>query len=142
MIEKTIKSTIIFEGRAVNLRVDTVEGPRGVTTREIIDHLPAVTILPFKEPSTLYLIHQFRKAVDQVLIEVPAGCIEHNEDPKQAAHRELQEETGFRASSMNKLGEMYMAPGFCNEYMHIYVAEGLSEGDSSFDEDEWMELKA
>ena len=142
MIEETIQSDIIFEGRAVNLRVDTVKGPNGITTREIIDHSPAVTIMPFQAPDTIYLIHQFRKAVDQVLIEAPAGCIEPSEDPDGAAKRELKEETGFNAESMIKLSEMYMAPGFCNEYMHIYLATDLTKGATNFDVDETMELKA
>ena len=140
MNEKTIKKETIFEGRSVHLTVHTVEGPKGVTTREVIDHSPAVTIIPFQAPDTIYLIHQFRKATEQVLIEAPAGCIEPNEDPDIAAKRELQEETGFDAQVVTKMSEMYMAPGFCNEYMHIYVAEGLREGATNFDHDETMEL--
>lgn len=140
MIEKTIAKELIFEGRAVSLSVHTVEGPNGVTTREVIDHSPAVTILPFKAPDTLYFVHQFRKPTEKVLIEAPAGCIEQNEDPDIAAKRELQEETGFCANRLEKLGEMYMAPGFCNEYMHIYVAQDLIDGETNFDNDETMEL--
>ena len=142
MIEETIKSEHIYSGRVLNLRVDTVKGPNGITTREIVDHSQAVTIIPFKEPDTVYLIHQFRKAVDRILIEAPAGCMELNEVPLKAAKRELQEETGFKAEHFHKLGEMYMAPGFCNEYMHYFVASGLTAGDTSFDADETMELKS
>lgn len=140
MNETTIESTTIYEGRVVTLRVDTVNGPSGITTREIIDHVPAVTILPFNGPDDIWLIHQFRKAVDEVLIEAPAGCMEPHETPLMAAHRELKEETGGVASTMIPVGEMYMAPGFCNEFMTIFLATDLTMGKPSFDHDETMLL--
>ena len=112
MNEKTLQTETIFEGRSVNLKVHTVEGPKGITTREVIYHSPAVTIIPFEAPDTIYLIHQFRKPTEQVLIEAPAGCLDADESPEIGAQRELQEETGYRATSITKLGEMYMAPGF------------------------------
>ena len=142
MIEKTISSESIYKGRILDLRVDTVIGPNGPTTREIIDHAPAVTILPYASENEIYLIHQFRKAVDEVLIEAPAGCIEPNEDTLVAAKRELQEETGFIANSITKVAEMYMAPGFCNEYMTIFLATDLTKGATNFDVDEKMVLKS
>ena len=142
MIEKTISSESIYKGRILDLRVDTVMGPNGPTTREIIDHAPAVTILPYASENEIYLIHQFRKAVDEVLIEAPAGCIEPNEDTLVAAKRELQEETGFIANSISKVAEMYMAPGFCNEYMTIFLATDLTKGATNFDVDETMILKS
>lgn len=141
MNEETIESKIIYEGRILNLRVDTVKGPKGVSQREIIDHSEAVTIIPFEKPDTVYLIHQFRKPTEQVLIELPAGCMEPNEDPTVAAARELKEETGFDAENMSKVGEMYMAPGFCNEYMHFFIAEGLISGETNMDSDEYMEMR-
>jgi ADP-ribose pyrophosphatase len=141
MIETTLSTDWVYKGRILDLKVETVKGPSGVTTREIIDHAPAVTILPYESANEIYLIHQFRKAVNEILIEAPAGCIELGEDPLLAAHRELKEETGFLANSMIHVGEMYMAPGFCNEYMTIFLATGLTPGKTSFDSDETMELK-
>jgi ADP-ribose pyrophosphatase len=140
MIEKTQSSHTIYTGRVLNLRVDTVAGPQGVTTREIVEHAPAVTILPYDSAATIYLIHQFRKAVDEVLIEAPAGCIDPGESPIDAAHRELKEETGFVAEKCTLMGEMYMAPGFCNEYMHIFLATDLTAGPTAFDDDETMTM--
>ncbi len=142
MIERTLKSETVFSGRVINVRVDTVEGPNGITTREIVDHAHAVTIIPFEAPNTVYLIHQFRKPVEQILIEAPAGCMEKGEDPLNAAKRELQEETGFQSSDIMKVGEMYMAPGFTNEYMHFFIATGLTNGETNFDQDETMELRS
>lgn len=141
MIEKTLSSKTIYNGRILDLRVDTVEGPKGIATREIVDHAAAVTIIPFKAPDQVVLIHQYRKAVEQILIEAPAGCMEPNEDAHTAAIRELKEETGFSANTLTKVGEMFMAPGFCNEYMHYYIAEELTGGETCFDEDEIMEVK-
>tara|TARA_A100001015_G_scaffold225334_1_gene254302 strand:- start:3990 stop:4514 length:525 start_codon:yes stop_codon:yes gene_type:complete len=141
MNEKTIKSEHIYSGRIIDVRVDTVEGPNGQTTREIVDHAHAVTIIPFQAPDIVYLVHQFRKPVEQVLIEAPAGCIEKDEDPNIAAIRELKEETGFHNGQLKKVGEMYMAPGFTNEYMHYYIATNFMEGNTNFDSDETMELR-
>ena len=140
MNEKTIQSKQIFTGNIVSLRVDTVEGPNGITTREIIDHVPAVSILPFKAPDTIFLIKQFRKATEQILIEVPAGCINNNEPPLEAAKRELQEETGFIANTITPICEAYMAPGFCNEYIHFFIATNLAKAKTKFDQDEYIEL--
>ena len=141
MNEETIDSKLIYEGKILSLRVDTVKGPNGVSKREIIDHSQAVTIIPYQKPGSIYLIHQFRKPTEQILIELPAGCMESNEEPIVAAARELKEETGFTASSLTKVGEMYMAPGFCNEYMHFYIAEELKSGETDMDLDEYMEMK-
>ena len=140
MIEKTIESEIIYKGKALNLRVDTIEGPAGTGKREIIEHSQAVTIIPFQEPDTIYFIRQFRKATEQVLIEFPAGCIEDGEAPEKAALRELKEETGLIADQCQKLVEMYMAPGFCDEYMHVYIVQGLTMGETNMDEDECIDV--
>ena len=142
MNEKTIKTDWIYKGKILDLRVATVEGPNGITTREIIDHAPAVTVLPYHSKQEIFLIHQFRKPVEEILIEAPAGGIEKNEDPFVAAKRELQEETGFLAQSLTKVGEMYMAPGFCNEYMTIFLATDLTMTETNFDSDEIMALKS
>lgn len=141
MIEKTVSSKKIYSGRVVSLTVHTVEGPNGRTTREVVDHVPAVTIIPFQPPDTIYLIRQFRKATENVLIEAPAGCMNPNESPEQAAMRELAEETGLTAQSWRRVGDMYMAPGFCNEYMHVFLAQGVSQGSTQFDSDEYMECQ-
>ena len=141
MKEETIHSKQIFKGNILNLRVDTVKGPNGITTREIIDHVPAVSILPFVPPNTIYLIHQFRKPTETILIEVPAGCMDQNETPLEAAKRELHEETGFISDKLIPICEAYMAPGFCNEYMHFFLATNLKKDKTNFDHDEMIELK-
>ncbi|MGC6367740.1 MAG: NUDIX hydrolase [Candidatus Marinamargulisbacteria bacterium] len=142
MEEKTVSSKLIYNGKKLRLRVDQVEASFGKSEREIIEHPPAVTILPFDSADSIYLIHQYRKAIDQIIIEAPAGCIEPNEDPYDAAIRELKEETGFTSNKLIKVAEMFMAPGFCNEFMTLFLATDLTSGKTSFDFDESMELKS
>jgi ADP-ribose pyrophosphatase len=89
----------------------------------------------------VYLIKQFRTPVGLDLIEVPAGLINPQEDPKLAAERELKEETGFTADTLHYCGQSYPAPGFCNELLHFYVATGLTLGKTNFDDDEFIECQ-
>ncbi|MFC1751876.1 NUDIX hydrolase [Thermoproteota archaeon] len=141
MRETTINSEILFTGKILKLRKETVLLPNGIqSTREIIDHAPAVVILPFQPPDTVYLVRQFRKAIDTVILEVPAGIIHNEEAPLDAAKRELQEETGFSASNWIELGGAYPSPGFCNEYMHFFLAKDLMFVKQSPDEDELIEV--
>lgn len=140
--EKTVASKPIFDGRIVRLKVDTVELVDGTqSTREIVDHDPAVVILPLDKNGNMYLINQYRKPIEQELLEVPAGIVNPNEDFLDAAKRELKEETGFSAAKWTFMGKAYPAPGFCNELLYFYIAEELESGETNFDEDERIELR-
>ncbi len=124
--ERTLSSEQVFEGRAVKLRVDRVEKPGGrQTTREIVEHSDAVAIIALEGDDVL-LVRQFRKAVGQTLLEVPAGGIEPGEEADQCVHRELQEETGYFPQKVERLGGFYAAPGYCTEYLHLYLATELT----------------
>ena len=115
--EKTVKTEEIFQGRAVKLRVDTVEKPSGArTTREIVEHSNCIAVVVVDEDNKVILVRQFRKPVEEELLEIPAGGIEPGETPDQAACRELQEEIGFRPNTLEDLGGFYAAPGYCTEY--------------------------
>ena len=105
------------------------EGP-GVKTkeREVVRHPGAVAILPLLDDGRVCLIRNRRLSVDQELIELPAGTLEPGEDPAAAAHRELLEETGYRADRLTKLHEFFLSPGILDERMHLYLAEGLTAG--------------
>lgn len=140
--EKTIASDSIFEGHIVRLKVDTVELSDGThSTREIVDHDPAVVILPLDSNGKMHLIRQYRKPIESEMLEVPAGIVNPNEDFLDAAKRELKEETGFSATKWTPVGKAYPAPGFCNELLYFYIAEGLVSGETDFDEDERIELE-
>ena len=140
MEEKTLASTVLYEGQIIKVRRDRVLLPNGQEShREIVDHEPAVVILPVDAEGRFHLIRQFRKPLENVLIEAPAGLINPGEDPLVAAKRELLEETGLTALSWTPLYEGYPTPGFCNELYHLYLAEDLSEGTTSFDDDEYVE---
>lgn len=140
LTEKTISRREIFQGRIVKLRVDTVSLPDGrESTREIIEHAGAVAIVALDKEGQIIMVRQYRKPVEQVLLEIPAGTMEANEDPLLCAQRELREETGFSAGSWQKILSYYSAPGFTDEYLHLYLATDLSEGEVEPDEDEFVE---
>ena len=124
--EKTLSSRLIYDGRAVKLRVDTIQMPDGrETTREIVEHSDCVAIVAVDNKDNILLVNQFRKAVERELLEIPAGGIDDDEDPEAAVIREMQEETGFMPRKVERLGGFYSAPGYCTEYLHLYLATDL-----------------
>ena len=141
MKEKILSSEIFYEGRVVkSLRKDSVMLPDGmVSDREIVEHDPAVVILPFISPSEILLIKQYRHSVKEVLIECPAGVKESGETDLESAQRELMEETGFTAKRWQAVGKIYPAPGFCNEMLSLFFAMDLIEGQKKLDDDERIE---
>ncbi|WP_034327396.1 NUDIX hydrolase [Alkaliphilus transvaalensis] len=141
MDEKTVKSERIYEGKVINLRVDMVELPdRKYSKREIVEHSGAVGIVAITQEGKLLLVKQFRKPVEEILIEIPAGRIETEEDPKDTAIRELKEETGYGARKVSKMLDFYTSSGFSNEVLHIFLAEDLVAGECCPDEDEYIEV--
>lgn len=113
----------------------------GVLAREIIVHPGAVTIIPLLDDGRVCLIRNFRAAVNETLIELPAGTLEPQEPPLGTAIRELAEETGYRAKHVEKIHEFYMSPGIMNERMHLFVATGLTLGETNLDEGEQIEVQ-
>ena len=107
--------------------------------RATIQHPGAVTILPMVDREHVCLIRNYRIAVRETLIELPAGTLEPNEDPQFAAVRELAEETGYRAGHIQRLGQMLMSPGILNERMHIFLATELTPGPLDLQPDEEIE---
>ncbi|MBU2608569.1 MAG: NUDIX hydrolase [Chloroflexi bacterium] len=126
MSEKTLSSETIYDGRAVKLRVDTVEMSGGrQTTREIVEHSDCVAVVAIDDEDNVMLVSQFRQAVENELLEIPAGGIEPGEDPPAAVSREMQEETGYYPHKLERLGGFYSAPGYCTEFLHLYLATDL-----------------
>jgi ADP-ribose pyrophosphatase len=138
---RTIHSEYIYRGRVVTLRIDTVMLPDGrLIKREVVEHRGAVAIVPILDTKTVLLIRQFRQAVGETLLEIPAGTLEDDEDPDSCAARELEEETGYRAGSLQRLFSQYLAPGYSNEVLHVYCARDLTCSSARPDVDEEIEL--
>ncbi|MBM3167072.1 MAG: NUDIX hydrolase [Chloroflexi bacterium] len=125
-MEKTISSKVVYEGRALKLRVDTVLKPDGkTTTREIVEHKDCVAVVVLDHKDNVIMVRQYRKAVGKHLLEIPAGSIDDGEQPIAAVRRELQEEIGYLPNKIDKLGGFYSTPGYCSEYLHLYMASYL-----------------
>jgi len=124
--EKKLATQQIYKGRAVNIRVDTVEKAGGTkTTREVVEHSDCVAVVALDEQGNILLVRQFRHAVDRFLLEIPAGGIDPGEEPTDSVRRELQEEIGYFPREIDKLGGFYATPGYGTEYLHCFVATDL-----------------
>jgi ADP-ribose pyrophosphatase len=143
LVEKTIAKEKIFDGKVIDLYVEDVLLPNGKTSkREIIKHPGAVAIIAVTNEGKIVLVRQYRKAMERVLVEIPAGKLEKGEEPELTARRELEEETGYKCEEMHHLISFYTSPGFADELVHLYVAENLSklESSASLDEDEFVDV--
>src|SRR5207248_3073308 len=109
--------------------------------REIVEHVQAVAIVPVTADGRIVMVRQYRLPVGAVMLEVPAGSLDDDENPETGAQRELQEETGFAAGRLTRIGGFWVAPGYCTEYSHIYLAEELRESRLDADEDEDVEVE-
>lgn len=140
--EITVKSETIYDGRIVNLRVETVELPdHKYAKREIVDHARGACILPITSENKVILIKQYRKAINSFILEVPAGLVEANEDPTKAAERELQEEIGYKPGNIKFLFDGYASPGFTNEKCSFFLATDLIPSELPKDEGEFIEIE-
>lgn len=132
----------LYDGSILHVEKWQVTCPNGHSApREIVVHRGAAAVVPLFEDGTTLLVRQHRVSVDRVTLEIPAGKLDHaGEDPLDCAVRELEEETGLRAARMTPLTSVLTTPGFCTEQIGIYLAEGLSQGETHPDEDEFLEL--
>lgn len=139
--EKTITTETIFAGKVIKVEVANIELPNGKTaTREIVRHKGAVGILAITEENKIILVKQYRKALEQTIIEIPAGKLESGENPEDCALRELKEETGYIASNIDFIHKFYTSPGFADELIFLYEARNLIKGEACPDEDEFVEI--
>jgi ADP-ribose pyrophosphatase len=135
-------SKLIYQGRVFKLRQDQLRMPDGRRVAlDIVEHNGAVTILPVDADGQVWFIRQYRHAAGEELLELPAGAIEQGEDPLAGAHRELREEIGMAPASLQKIGEFFLAPGYSTEFMHIYLATGLTHAPLPGDEDELIQIE-
>lgn len=141
--EKKISSKEIFEGKVMRVTVDTVELPNGAeATRELVHHRGAVCVLPLTDEGDVICVRQYRYAHGEVLLEIPAGKLEEGEsDHRSAALRELSEETGAVCRELRYLGKLYPSPAIFTEVIHMYMAKGLTFGETHPDDDEFLEVE-
>ena len=124
---KLLKSEKRYAGKVFDLIVDDVQYPSGNrAVREVASHPGGAVTVPLVDSNTLLLIRQFRYPMNEVLYEFPAGKLNEGEDPQVCARRELEEETGYTAGAIQRLGRIYTSPGFCSEILHLFLATGLS----------------
>jgi ADP-ribose pyrophosphatase len=144
MIQKEIQidSKPVFSGKILGVRVDTVRLPDGNTaTREIVEHGGAVVMVPMPDAESVILVRQYRHPTGQIMLELPAGALGKGEDPDHSAAREMAEETGFVPRQLEKLLEFYVAPGYCQEKLHLYLATDLVPQKAQGDPDEFVETE-
>ena len=151
LAERTVASQVVHQGHYLQFRVDTIERADGSTARrDIVGHPGAIAVLALDDDRRVLLVRQWRTAAGEALLEIPAGTLDVHEgvteDPFVAAKRELEEETGHRATTWRKLAEFWTAPGFATELMHLYLATGIAGASADDrlapDEDERLELRA
>jgi ADP-ribose pyrophosphatase len=142
-VAKILRSEIIYKGPVFGVRRDEVLEPGGVRAiREVITHPGSVVVLPVLPDGRILLIRQYRHATRQYLWELVAGRIDSGESVRQAAARELIEESGYRAQRFRVFLDVFPTPGFLEERMYILLAEKLTAGEAQPEEDERITTKA
>ncbi len=137
MTERLISSEQIYKGRVVEVRLDRIKTAGGFeATREVVVHPGSVALVAEDRDGRILLVRQYRHPVRQTTLELPAGTREDREPALDCAHRELREETGYRANRIERLAGFYPAPGFCNEYLDIFWATDLAADALSKEPDE------
>lgn len=139
--EKQLSSKTIFEGRVISVTLDSVELENGNTsTREVVHHHGGAGVAALNDKGEIYLVRQYRYALDRELIEIPAGKLEKGEDPFETAKRELGEEAGLAAAEYRDLGYVIPTCGYCSEIIYPYAAKGLSPVRQHLDPDEFLSV--
>ena len=139
-LPKIENSQKVFEGRVVNVTVDTVSEGELTYQREVVHHNGSAVIVPVFDDGTVGLVRQYRHPAVRYLLEVPAGTLAKGERPELGAARELKEELGLVAARLEKLSEFFVSPGFCEEKMWVYLATELSEGEQALEDDEIIDV--
>lgn len=137
----TVSRKIIHQGRIVDLGIEQAELPNGKPiTLEVVRHPGGAAVVAINSENQICLVHQYRHAAGGWLWELPAGKLEPDEPPLVTAQRELQEEAGVTANQWSRLGEVLTTPGFCDEVIHLYLAQDLNTATQALDHDECLEV--
>ena len=140
--ERGLTQERVFSGQILRIRVDTVALPNGeIANREIVEHPGAAAILPLTEDGRVMLVRQFRYAIGQTTLEIPAGKLENPyDDVTETAKREFKEETGCHSGELIYLGKLHPSPAILSEVLHLFVARNFAQGEACTDPDEFLEL--
>ena len=139
--ETTVDTKEIYSGRIIHIKEDTVRLPNGETAgRELVLHNGGVAVIAIDKDKNIFMVRQYRKPYDEVVLEIPAGKLEKGENPYEAGQRELREETGYKANKCRFIGKCYPSPGYLNEIIHMYMAEDLEFVGQNLDEGEFLEV--
>lgn len=142
MKPKRIERKLVYKSHIIDCYKDTLKTDKGNEVQyDFIDHQNAAAIVPVDKEGKIILVKQYRNAVDDYLLEIPAGLLEENEDPKDCAIRECEEETGYKATNAEHLIDVYVSPGFCNEMISIYYSKDLTVTRQNLDENEAITLE-
>lgn len=140
MVLKTLDRRNVFKGKVIDLYLDTVIFPKQQVEMERINHPGGATVVPLLSDGSVILIKQYRHCIGDTIWEIPAGRLEQNENPLDCAKRELVEEVGFKATNIQKLTEIYSAPGYCNEVIYIFLATELVPDKQKLEDDEIIKV--
>ena len=141
MKPETISTDTIFKGLIFNVTSATINENGVIYQREIISHPGSAVIVPVFADKTVALVKQYRHPAEKYLLEIPAGSLEHGENPQIGAQRELEEEIGVSAEKLEKLTEFYVSPGFLGEKMFVFLATGLTEIGQNLEADELITIE-
>jgi len=137
-----LSSEVVYHGRVFDVRQDHLRLPNGNLAQiDMVEHRGAVTMIPVDSQGQIWFIRQYRHAIGKELLELPAGAAEAGESPLISAQRELREETGMAAGDLQEIGSFYLAPGYSNEFMHIFLAGDLHAAPLPPDKDELLEIE-
>lgn len=142
LIERTVDSQSIYDGKVLHVYCDTVSLPDGnLSKREYAKHKGAVAVVPLTDEGEVICVRQYRYAHRKVLLEIPAGKLDtYDEDFIEAATRELREETGATCERLEFIGDLISTPALIDEVIHMYLARGLRFGETDLDEDEFLDV--
>ena len=139
---KTLSTKTIYSGRIFDLTQRTIRWPNGKDIQmDVIEHKGAAVIIPVTKDGRLVLVRQYRPGTDSLLLELPAGKLDPNEDPQDCALRELAEETGYRANKIRPLLKFHPLAAYNTEKISMFLAEDLEPGTPKPDEDEFVEIE-
>lgn len=142
LTEKTLEQDYIYRGKILDFHVDKAELENGrAVKRECVDHHGGVSVAALNDKNELYFVRQYRYPYHEIVLELPAGKLEKDEDPFEAGKRELREETGVAGKNYMNLGRLYPSPGYTNEIIYLYACRAETRGEDDLDEGEFLEVE-